>query len=421
MTVALDRLVQAELDILLHPLLQQDHADGTDRAGIVNGRDLTLIGGVTVAHSTAYGMTFLLPLRVAEIGGDEAFVGLILGVGMVAAVLTGWLSGHLADRIGRAGGVALAGGAQAAACAAMAMAADDHLIVVWVGLGFGAGWAVFYLLTPLLAIGRARADDRVKYLTIVSGLMMLGIGLGPVLGRAVEWVGLSVSGVFAIAAGLSLTSAGLALVLVRSDLSTEHGSTCLDRDVLARVLKTRAALPTVMIAIGGGIFGCLTSFQAPISEAIGVDYALFFAVFVVTVVAARLSLAAHIGRQPPYPTVFGLLGLMVAALLSWGLVPQSALVYGVTTVLFAVGYGLTYSVLNGIVATIEQQELVSPALLVFPLAYFLGLYGAPFLGGWVIATHGTGMLLLGLAVLGLVEWGLASIGLLSHRPGQGRH
>ncbi|MCG8355568.1 MAG: hypothetical protein MI920_08365, partial [Kiloniellales bacterium] len=200
--------------------------------------------------------------------------------------------------------------------------------------------------------------------------------------------------------------------------SAGYGSASLTPAVLFGVLKTRAALPTIMIAIGGGIFGCLTSFQAPISEAIGVDYALFFAVFVVTVVAARLSLAAQIGLQPPYPTVFALLGMMVAALLSWVLVPQSPLVYGATTVLFAVGYGLTYSVLNGIVANIEQQDLASPALLVFPLAYFLGLYGAPFLGGWVIATHGANMLLLALVVLGLVEWCLAGLGLVRNRAHQ---
>ena len=274
---------------------------------------------------------------------------------------------------------------------------------------------MFYLLTPLLAISRASPEDRVKYLTIVSGLMMLGIGLGPVLGQALESVGLSISCVFAIAACLSLISGGLALVLVQSDRRAGHSSTSLTLAVLFGVLRSRAAPPTIMIAIGGGIFGCLTSFQAPISEAIGVDYALFFAVFVVTVVAARLSLAAHIGRQPPYPTVLALLGLMVAALLSWVLVPQSPLVYGATTVLFAVGYGLTYSVLNGIVANIEQQALAAPALLVFPLAYFLGLYGAPFLGGWVIATQGVQMLLLALVVLGLLEWCLAVLGLLSSR------
>jgi len=384
-------------------------------AGILNRRDLTLIGALTVTHSTAYGMTFLLPLRVAEIGGDEAFVGLILGVGMVAALLMGWLSGHLADRVGRAGSIAMAGGAQATAFVAMVIALDASPMLVAVGVGFGAGWAVFYLLTPLLAISRASPEDRVKYLTIVSGLMMLGIGLGPVLGRLLEWAGLSISGVFALAAFLSLTGAGLALVLMQSDRRAGYGSASLTPAVLFGVLKTRAALPTIMIAIGGGIFGCLTSFQAPISEAIGVDYALFFAVFVFTVVAARLSLAAHIGRQPPYPTVLALLGLMVAALLSWVLVPQPPLVYGATTVLFAVGYGLTYSVLNGIVANIEQQALAAPALLVFPLAYFLGLYGAPFLGGWVIATHGVQMLLLALVVLGLLEWCLATLGQLSSR------
>lgn len=179
-------MILVELDIFLIPAFKQGSLDETVGADTLNRRNLTLIGGLTVVHSTAYGMTFLLPLRVFEIGGDEAFVGLILGVGMVAALLAGWLSGHLADRIGRAGGVAMAGGAQGAAFAAMAMASDASPMLILVGFGFGAGWAVFYLLTPLLAISRAQAEDRVKYLTIISGLMMLGIGLGPVLGRLLE-------------------------------------------------------------------------------------------------------------------------------------------------------------------------------------------------------------------------------------------
>jgi len=373
------------------------------------------IGGLTVLHSTAYGMTFLLPLRVSEIGGSEAFVGLILGVGMIAALVTGWLSGHLADVMGRAGGIALAGFAQAAASAVMATVSKASTTLVFVGLGFGAGWAVFYLLTPLLAIGRAEAEDRVKYLTITSGLMMLGIGLGPVVGRILESFDLPVSRVFSVACGLSLISAALALGLVWSDKSPRHGSASLNLHVLGQVLRTSAALPTVMIAIGGGIFGCLTSFQAPISAVLGVDYALFFVVFVVTVVGSRLSLAAHIGRRSPYPMTFGLLSMMVAALLSWMLIPQSPLIYGLTTVIFAVGYGLTYSVLNGVVANIEQKELVSAALLVFPLAYFAGLYGAPFMGGWVLSILGADMLLATLVMLGVLEWCLAAVGLVRCR------
>ena len=95
----------------------------------------------------------------------------------------------------------------------------------------------------ILAISRAQAEDRVKYLTIISGLMMLGIGSGPVLGRGLELAGLSVSGVFLVAAALSLTSAALALVLVRSDLALRHGSASLNPVVLGRVLRTRAASP----------------------------------------------------------------------------------------------------------------------------------------------------------------------------------
>ena len=54
MPASLDCLISVELDIFLHPFLEQGATDAMVGADALNRRDLTLIGALTVAHATAY-------------------------------------------------------------------------------------------------------------------------------------------------------------------------------------------------------------------------------------------------------------------------------------------------------------------------------------------------------------------------------
>ena len=368
-----------------------------------------------IAHATAYGISFLLPLRIGEIGGDEAYVGQILFVGMVSALAIGFLAGHIADRFGRILPVVATGLAQAAALGGALLLDAPTPIGLLIGVGLGLGWSVFYLLMPLFLVARGPSSDRVRRLTTLSGLMMFGIGLGPISARLMLSHGFDITHVFWLAIGFSLVSAALSLSLLPAERSRGNedwgGSARLTISSVRAVLATPAVTPILMIALGGSIFGCLTNYQVAIATAKGVDFSIFFVAFVLTVVISRVGFAGWISDKSPYPLLCGLLLPMCCALVLYAFLPLTDVTYTLTTILFGSGYGLAYSVLNGIVANIEETEWLQAALLVFPLAYFAGLYGFPFIGGWLIVTAGVDTLLVVLLCLGLLELLLAVFGL----------
>lgn len=381
--------------------------------GNSHGTSIGLVYLGIVCHATAYGTSFLLPLRVATIGGTEADVGRVLGLAMAAAIATGLYAGHIADRLGRPASIALASLVQAASLAGLAMIADVGVTGLPLGVGLGIGWSLFYLVGPLLVISIAPRDQRVAYLTIVSALQMLGVGLGPTIGRLTLGIGGTSETVLLVGSGLSVAAAMVFWIVGRRrDTSSENalGAASLRLGDFMTVFSTKAAVPTIMIALGGSIFGCLSNYQTSIAAHLGVDFSLFFIVFVGTVVTSRLSLASVINAQRPYPAALLLLGLMCSALAVYAFLDHGGVSFSITTIVFAIGYGLTYSVLNGIVANIDETAFLQKALLIFPISYFVGLYGFPFVGGWIISTIGVDALLIVLLALGLVEWSLAWIG-----------
>ena len=69
-----------------------------------------------------------------------------------------------------------------------------------------------------------------------------------------------------------------------------------------------------------------------------------------------------------------------------------------------VGYGLTYSVINGLVANEAPAGTTSQALLLFSLAYFVGVFGFPWLAGKIIVDYGMPVLMLSLLVIAALNW-----------------
>ncbi len=133
-------------------------------------------------------------------------------------------------------------------------------------------------------------------------------------------------------------------------------------------------LPVVMLAIGACTFAGLSTFQSIYAETRGLSPNVFFLTFTVTTVTLRFSVAGMIGKLPLGRLA---LTLFVTTLIGIGLLvlnPGSELLYVVATVLFAIGYGLTYSTLNAMVVNLagERGLSISTASQVFTLAYFRG-------------------------------------------------
>jgi MFS family permease len=82
--------------------------------------------------------------------------------------------------------------------------------------------------------------------------------------------------------------------------------------------------------------------------------------------------------------------------------------------MLGVGYGLTYSVINGLAANETPHGTTSQSLLLFSLSYFIGVFGFPLLAGKIIVEHGMTTLLLTVLAIGLLNW-LITLGRLIWR------
>jgi MFS family permease len=356
--------------------------------------------------AAAYGATALLPLRVSAIGGDAATAGLIISSGTVFTLLFAVLSGHLTDRVGRLNAIVAGGVALAAGMGVIGLASRIGWQLILSGVLLGTGWALFYVLTPIYVVSFLIPESRIKYLTLISGFQMLGIGASPVAGRFAGSLGIPVSSVFRFLVLACLAACVLLAWLGRSLRAfprREGRQASLRWTAVRQVFQGVGRYPVIMIGLGACIFSTLSAFQTTLARSWRMDYSLFFIVFITTVVACRLSLAAYIGRQDPFKVILALLATMLTGLLLMFRAADSVYVYAVSAMLFGIGYGLAYSVLNGIIANAVDTELQPQALQIFTCSYFLGIFGFPAIGGLLLTRYGVSTLLTALVGIAVLE------------------
>ena len=220
--------------------------------------------------SLSYGSTFLLSLLIGSRGGNEHDAGSVISTAMLSTFVAVIVSGHLCDLLGAARSVALFGLLLAAASLGFALTPGIGHWLLFFGLLLGLGWGVFYTLGPIIVASLVTPAQRAKYFALLSGSMMTGIGSGPLLGRAASALGYPVTVAFYLAAFASLMGVLLFWRLDRQLKQAAVPSTAVSRiswRAAAQVLSSRAALPIVMVGLGGCVFGGLSSFQTKIGRA----------------------------------------------------------------------------------------------------------------------------------------------------------
>ncbi|WP_397458327.1 MFS transporter [Pseudomonas asplenii] len=368
-----------------------------------------LIAGVIIAG--AYGSSFLLPEYLQAIGFDNATVGRVISTGMISTILCCCLAGWTAQRIGVMGSITVA-------CLAMALAMFAFACVAQVpgaaypgGLLLGVGWSVFYILAPLQIIHHLRPAARLQYFTIMSGAQMAGLGLTTPLGHLVVKASASYGVFYALLGAACLVSA-LCVMLARRAMT--HLPTSAIRQVSLRLvdlkalLGSRAALPIAMIVLGACIFSGLSTYQASYAQMRQLKADNFFITFTLTSVLLRFSVARSIGRLPLQRLAIGLFLFTSLSLGMFLLNDDSTLVYLSATVIFAIGYGLSYSTLNSLAVNQAEANGLSPAVTsqVFTLGYFIGLFGFPSIGGAIMSRWGVDWVLACLLVAALTNLAL---------------
>ncbi|NVZ70054.1 MFS transporter [Pseudomonas costantinii] len=353
--------------------------------------------------SLSYGSTFLLSLLIHSRGGNEHDAGSVISMAMLSTFVAVLVCGHLADWLGAARSIAALGLLLVVACLGFALAPGFGEGLMLFGLALGLGWGVFYTLGPIIVALLVNPEHRTRYFALLSGSMMSGIGSGPLLGRAASALGLPLTSAFYIAALASLVGVVMFWRLGAHFKQQVNAPLAKISWVATRqVLSSKAVFAILMVGLGGCVFGGLSSFQTSYAAAHSLDYSLFFLGFLSAAITSRLLIAGFVVKRDAYGAACVLSGLMLVSVLLFAFGVSGSFSYLLAAITLGVGYGLTYSVINGLVANEAPTGTTSQALLLFSLAYFVGVFGFPLLAGKIIVDYGLPTLLA--SVLGVASF-----------------
>lgn len=365
----------------------------------------------TLLTAAGYGATFLLTEHFRSLGGSELTTGVTLGGAMVGTFLGVPLVGWFAERLGAARMAAL--GAFLIAAGYQGLATLNRLNGWTSVAGFliGLGWGTFYLATPLALSVRVTDQNRGYWFTRFGAFQMGGIGLSPILATAlIQHLGFSTGGALTLVASACVLAAVLLLAFERLSPPPPATSGALGSGwirTLPRLMRTRARYPLLMVCLGACVFSGLMTFQTSLVRGTSLQAGTFFAVYALTVVLARLTLAPALGRADGDRVAVLLLVLMTLGVAAVNFLAAGVAVQVASALLLGLGYGLVYSVIQTQVINDTQPALRQAALTWFVLAYFVGIFGFPVLGGWLIVRLGSPWFLAVVLALAISELGLA--------------
>ena len=365
----------------------------------------------TFLQSGSYGLTFLLPPLFDTFGAVEKDVGNVLAFTAVATILTIVFLGHITASLGRMVSVILSSAFIAAALFIFAVIDTMGPMVFGAGILLGIGWGMFYVLTPIILTQITEKDQRIRVFTLLSVFIMAGFGLSPVAGAIIQKSGYDISIIFQVFGLLCLVSGGLFLLVKPSiaKLSLESVSTGakLTWPDVAKVLKSRAIRTIIMVGLGASVFAAVTNFQTVYALERGLDYSIYFLTYTITVIVCRIAFAKFLGGKAPFAVMAFLLGIMAISIVVLMYPGTNVTLYTLGAILFGVGYGVSYPIVKAMAANDAEPHLMSATLQVFGLSYFVGVFGFPFIAGWIISTRGITLLLGAATLLAFIEFLLA--------------
>ncbi len=370
-------------------------------------------------QSGTYGLTFLLPDLFAQFGGDEKDVGAMLSITALATLATVYWSGHMSDALGRMTMLGLSGFTITLALFLYSITTGTGGTLTMASILIGFGWGLMYTLAPVVLARLSGSANRVRLFSLYAVFMMAGFGLSPVYASWLEAAGFDIRDAFRMVAIFCAVSGSLFLMLKRpiaryAITEAPNARSRLSIVAISKIMRSRGWLPVVMVCLGASVFAGLNNFQTSIARAQGLDYADYFLAYTLATVAFRLAFAGFSGGKSPYRIIAALQYVMAASALLFLVIGGNQIIYIACAILFAIGYGASYPILVAMAANDADDDLVPQTLQLFSLAYFIGIFGFPYIAGWLIVERGIPTLLIVVAILAAIE---ATMALLRHRNG----
>ncbi len=179
---------------------------------------------------------------------------------------------------------------------------------------------------------------------------------------------------------------------------------------ITKIAASSAIRPIVMVGLGGCVFSGMMSFQSSLVEGTRANASTFFAVHAATVVVSRLLLARGLSTMPRIPLVTTLMLFLIMGILALLGIPVHPVFQIVAAMLTGIGYGLVYPVIQTWAVNDSAIENRHAALTWFVAAYFVGIFGFPVIGGWILVSGDKALFILVLAAIASLELVMALLG-----------
>src|SRR3712207_204572 len=109
--------------------------------------------------------------------------------------------------------VALAIAVYALGATGAALASENWVPLIGIGVLLGTAWAVIYTATPMVMSEMVTDERRAAYFGYLTGTQQVGIGVGPVIARFLVETPLGFRGTFLAAGALSLVAVALTVAV----------------------------------------------------------------------------------------------------------------------------------------------------------------------------------------------------------------
>jgi MFS family permease len=365
----------------------------------------------TFLQAGTYGLTFLLPPLFQGFGGRESDVGNVLGLTAFITIVTVIFLGQISSLFGHIRTVALACFLISISLFLFSISGSVGWLLFCAGILLGAGWGVFYVMTPIILTGLIEADQRIRMFTLLSVFIMAGFGLSPPASAVFQNFGVDLKNTFLIFSALSFISGILFYLLKPSidSLSKEvtPSKTTVNLAELGQVFRSRAVRTILMVGIGASVFAAVTNFQTVYADERSLDYSIYFVVYTATVIIFRIIFAEFAGGKSPFGVIALLLAVMTLSILVLLYPTSNNYIYILGAFLFGIGYGVSYPIIKAMAANDSRPELLNVTLQIFGLSYFLGVFGFPLAAGWIITLSGIKTLFIIAALLAALEFSFA--------------
>lgn len=372
-------------------------------------KNIYLIYWANFFISFSYGIFLLFPLYVNFKGGNESFSGALLllsGIGTIICVfitksLMGYIKSHL---IGVAGALVYAVGASI-----ISFTSHLNYFLALPLILAGCGWGICYNCAPYCLSRYISEADRARAFSYLSAFAVLGVGIAPTLIDIFKF-NLNFHIIFSFAIFSSLTSAVLYSIVKEEAAPTlSIDANNFNKISFLEIFKTQVKYPLIMVFLGACAFTVMMNFQSTYAEKMGLNYAIFYLTYSLTVIISRFFISPFLARYNKFKVTILLVSFMLLGLISFFFIPKYNLLYPISAALFGIGYGLTYPHIQAIAVNLTDKRLHKDVISYFSLFYFVAIYTFPFIAGKIIVYWGYAVLIAILVLIIIIDVLVATI------------